>query len=139
MTIWNQIVNAVYRDEWQLVEAAVRHLPGVQLDDATDMAEVVGNVVAERLYADNGDCLQETVAWLLKQPYINRQHFAEWVAMDALKRDDALHKRTYAQVAPHCGAERILEIKQHLAEFKLARRQFTEPAHATPSWSCTVM
>jgi hypothetical protein len=122
MTIWNQIVNAVYRNEWPRVEAAVRDHPTVQLDDANCMADVMGNIVAGRLRSCEtgglaaGVCLQETVTWLLRQPYINRERFAEWVAMDALKADTPVHRRTFQQVAPHCRAERLREIERHLAE-----------------------
>jgi len=121
MTIWNQIVNAVYRDEWPLVEAAVRGHPTVQLDDARNMAEVLGNIVAGRLRSGDAACMQETITWLLHQPYIHRERFAEWVAMDALKSDTVLHRRTFAQVAPHCRTSRLREIEQHLAECDGAR------------------
>lgn len=114
---WNQIVNAVYRNEWQLVERAVSARPNTRPDSAHDMAEHLGHIVAQRLYRNQPECLVETVTWLTRQPYLNRQTFAEWVALDALKRtDSALHRRIGAVVYPHCRRERLIEIAFHLTE-----------------------
>ena len=142
MTIWNQIVTAVYRNEWLLVEAAVSELPNVMVDDSNNMAEVLGHIVAERLRANDPSCLSETVTWLLRQPYINRERFAEWVAMDALKSTSTIHQRTYAQVAPYCSQERLSAIAQHLTEctvqLRLIKYQTDAPSKASGWGACTV-
>lgn len=117
MSIWNQIVNAAYRNEWQLAETAVSALPDVRVDDANNLAEVFGHIIGERLHRRQAECLTETVTWLTRQPYLNQTRFAEWVTLDALKNtNSALHRRVAAIVTPLCTAERIRAIGLHLAE-----------------------
>lgn len=120
---WNTIVNAVYRNEWTLIEHAVPF----HHDDANDAADAMANEIAQRLRAGDASCVRETLHWLLHQPYINRERFSEWVALDALKGDSALHTTTYIQVRPYCRKSHMQEIANHITECNSPKN----------SWGCT--
>jgi hypothetical protein len=129
MSNWNTIINAVRRNEWHLIDEFVL----ISHDDANYAAEVLAHEVAQRLIRGAANYMHVTVEWLLRQPYINRERFAEWVVLDSLKKTDALHLQTFRQVRPHCRSARLQEIARHLAacDEQHARAEAARQAVAT--------
>lgn len=96
----NIIINAVYLDEWQLIE---NELQTEIIDNAYAAAEFMAAFVGSQLYRNTTAQLPETVDWLLRQPYIDRQTFCKWVVKDALKHDTLMHRIILDKVAIFCS------------------------------------